>query len=239
MARFKRLRRYNFKKKYGYFIVIFLIIFNVVVTFSYYSTNLSEKMLDTFKKSVNNIIINIVNGKSALNIIKNADINDLITIEYNNEHNKILDVNYNLENAYDVMIEFKNFINSDIQNLNELYFPPNVRKIKDNIAIQLPLFSISDKALISNLGPKINAKVILIKSVYGSVNTKIRSYGINTSKVELYMNIDITSDVIIPYKNASIINNFEILIASKVIQGEVPSLYNRAYDGQSSIINLN
>lgn len=239
MAKFRSVKKYKLKKKYLFFTIYLLIIINTIIIFSYYNINLSNKMMVSFKKSVNNIIINVVNGKEALNIIKEADVNDLITIEYNDGKTKILGVNYNLENAYDLMVDFKTSINQDIQELNTLYFPSNVKKINNNIAIELPLFSVSDKVLIANLGPKIKGKVNLIKTVYGSINTKISSYGINTSKVELYLKFDITSDVIIPYKNGSLKNHFDILIASKVIQGEVPSLYNKAYEGQSSIINLN
>ena len=59
-------------------------------------------------------------------------------------------------------------------------------------------------AFLSNLGPKILVKINLIGNVVSSVETKVRNYGINSALIEIYANIEVTEEVIIPFQKERI-----------------------------------
>ena len=57
--------------------------------------------------------------------------------------------------------------------------------------------------------------------------------------VELYLNIEIFSDIVVPFINKENITSMDILISSKIIQGEIPSIYNGLYESESKIVKTN
>ena len=54
----------------------------------------------------------------------------------------------------------------------------------------------------------------------------------------MYVNFKVISNIIVPYNDKEIENNFDILIASKVINGKIPTYYGSNFKTQSDIFNL-
>ena len=199
------------------------------------------------KKSTNNIIYisksiintlntNVVNNNIKSEIFKKYKIDDLIDISYRD--NKINDVNYNLERAYDVLIEVKNNIINSISNDMNKYYNYKFEISNNNIVVEIPFYNYTNNIFLVNLGPKVIVNLSMVRLIDGSVKTRVKTYGINSLLIELYLDFTITSDIVIPYsKEGRVENNYEVLLSSKVVEGEVPSMYNGVYESRSSLIS--
>ena len=60
----------------------------------------------------------------------------------------------------------------------------------------------------------------------------MKSYGINNALFELYLKVDIEVDTVIPLRKDEINFTTNILLASQIIQGEIPYYY---YSGNGTI----
>lgn len=191
-------------------------------------------MVNISRTIINTINTNTVNNNIRADIFKKYNMDNLITIEKSN--NKIIDVNYNLENAYELLVIIKKMIIDSI----EVYMP-NIYNYKyqlknDVIMLEMPFYNYTDNLLLANLGPKVLIRMSMIRFIDGSVRTKIKDYGINSLLVELYLNFKITSSIVVPNTNEeSVTNDYNILISSKVIQGEIPSIYNGLFEKESML----
>ena len=98
---------------------------------------------------------------------------------------------------------------------------------------------ISNNVLLSNIGPKIPVKLNLIGNVVSSVETTVKNYGINSALIEIYANVEVTEEVIIPFQTERIKITNNIPIAIKIINGSVPDYYSDGkLNSSSNILSL-
>lgn len=188
------------------------------------------------KNIINAVLTNVVNNNIRTDIFKKYNIDDLIIVNY--QDNSIVGVDYNLEKAYEVLLEIKrNIINSMSKEIGN-YYNYDYKVNNNNVILEMPFYNYTDNVLISNIGPKIIVSLSMVRVLDGSVKTKVKTYGINSLLIELYLNFNVTSMIVIPYnKDGNVINNYEVLLSSKVIEGKVPSMYNGLLESNSSIIS--
>ena len=84
---------------------------------------------------------------------------------------------------------------------------------------------IFNNTILNSLGPKVPFKVELVGGVNSETKINVKEYGINSSLVYVILDINITMQVIMPFKSKIISTNKDIIIDSKIIQGEVPNYY--------------
>ena len=102
----------KFKKNHSNLGLIF-ILFIVMMTSLLLNTigkRVSNQMIDISKFIIKDVIINTVNANIKGDTLKKYNINDLIKINYRDK--KVSDVDYNLENTYDILIDIKSSVNS-------------------------------------------------------------------------------------------------------------------------------
>ena len=81
-------------------------------------------------------------------------------------------------------------------------------------------------------------KISYIDNIVTGLSTNVKNYGINNALIEVYMNITMYEEVLIPYIDKKINNSCKILISSQIIEGIVPDLYNGLISSDSSLINI-
>lgn len=233
------MRMVRFKKNHSNLGLIF-ILFIVMMTSLLLNTigkRVSNQMIDISKIIIKDVIINTINANINGDSLKKYNINDLIKINYRDK--KVSDVDYNLENTYDILIDIKSSVMEMIPKYDFSGYSYDVKIFDNFMILEMPFYNYSSNLLLANLGPKISAKINYIRYVNGSVKTKIKTYGINSLQVELYLNIEICSDIVVPFINKENITSMDILISSKIIQGEIPSIYNGLYESESKIVKTN
>ena len=108
--------------------------------------------------------------------------------------------------------------------------------IKGDLILYLPILLVSNNIYLNNLGPKVPVKIKFLSSLITNLKTKVSNYGINNILVEIYVDINITDDLIIPFKEENIKNDYSVLLSSKVVVGTLPSYLGATYEKTSAIL---
>ncbi len=226
------------EKKHNIFnvitILLVLIIICIYLLINYINKNvlkvlISEGEIDAKKmalvimeNSVNENVINILKEDDIfiVNNDKNGDVShiDFNPIIVNKVLNEVLSIiNNNLKKIERGQINDISFINKDEYNIKEL---------KNGVITSIPIGAASKNSLLSNIGPKIPVKISMIGSATGNIETKTKSYGINSAIVEVFIHVEVTEKVIIPFRSKEIKIHNNVPVAIKILQGKVPEYYN-------------
>lgn len=234
MKRFKGKNKFITNKNLT-IIVLCLIFLSTLFLIKSIGVKITGNMYGICQKIISDAMTNIVNSNIKGEIFHKYNINDLITI--NKNENKVESVDYNLENAYNLLIEIKKSIMKNVADTDNLgYF--DARFDNSKIYMKLPFYNYTNNLLLANIGPKIESRIAILQSISGNMKTKVKTYGINSLQIELYINFTIESAVVIPFKEKNLVNSYDVLVASKIIQGEIPSFYNGLLEKNSDLINL-
>ncbi len=195
----------------------------------------TEKFLTTIINSLfQNNVLNQVNGNDIIQIYKN-DQGEILYADFDNEKvNHILNDSVTLVQNSLISIE-----NGKIDNLSlpdSIYSTYN--KLDKGIIIEIPTGNLVNNSLFSNIGPKIPIKIQLLGAVKGNIKTNIEEYGINNSMVSIKVVIDVTEQIVLPISSDKIHTAIEIPIATKLIQGKIPTYYQNGLSTNSSIFSL-
>lgn len=156
---------------------------------------------------VNNSIVNVDIDNTKCNVLLNNIINDLESNVFKIESGKITDY-HNLE----------------------------MLRSNNGVVVFMPVGVVSGNTLFARLGPKVPVKVSFLENVDAYVDVVVESYGINNSLIKLYINIKIEEIVELPIEKDRNDIEYKFLVASKLINGEVPDMLG-TISGSSSIVN--
>ena len=209
-------------KKSDYIVLIVILIFIIsFIEIKYFSLKSEKILIDYTSNKITNIINNIV-SESINNKIYNYKYNNIIVIDKSDNS-----VSFDNEVVNKILFSVTNEVLNDLKSLeNNKYDELNLKYItsKDRV-YYVPYGIVYNNSLLNNLGPKIPFKVSLIGSTNNDTKINIKEYGINSSLVEVVLNINIKMKVILPFKSKDIDINKSIIIDSKIIQGKVPDYY--------------
>lgn len=233
--------RKNIKISRVILVVLALVFFFTFIIFNSYSKNTSPKVINAAEIKLNEFIEGFLSNNIGYDILKKSELEDILVINKNKE-GEILYVDYNLEHAYktlDVVTEKLYDLIDDLEkgNIKE-YNTQNIVTGPKGMALKVPLFIGSNNILLANLGPDIYVKINFVGSILTNIRSEIKNYGLNNALVELYVTIKITASLITPVKKGSIEIPYDVLIASKVINGRVPEIYGGAITTKSNVLSI-
>lgn len=208
--------------------IILVILFIVIVSFieiKYFSHKSETILLDYSSNKITNIINEIIN-ESINNKIYRYKYNDIIKIDGQNNGN-ITSIDFDNEIVNSMLYMVSDEILGKIKLLeSNNYDNLNLKYISSNDKVYyVPYGVIYGSSVLSNLGPKIPFKISLVGSTNNETKINIDEYGINSSKVEVVLNINFKMMVLLPFKSKEIVINKTIILDSKIIQGKVPDYY--------------
>lgn len=213
------------KRKYYIIINLLLILFFALGLFKMYSNKTIKKINliseEFFQKDIYNSL-----GNTVYKSLENVD--DILEIYKNNE-GEILYVDYNLERTYEVLEEVSDIVKKQLDDNFQL---------DKGIIYEIPFLVGSDNPFISNLGPKIKIKINYVNSILSNVYTKITNYGLNNALVEAYIKISVDGKIITPVSSKRKSVSYDLLVASKIINGRIPEFYGNYLTTSSSIFDV-
>lgn len=106
---------------------------------------------------------------------------------------------------------------------------------KNGIIAEIPLGQATGNVLLANLGPVIPVRFSMVGDVNSDVIKKVTEHGINNVLIELFVNVNVNLQVIIPFESKVTTVSTNIPIDIRNIQGEVPYFYNSGEGGEPSI----
>ena len=181
----------------------------------------------------------VVINTSVVDVIDKNDLSNILEI-LRNSNMEIQEVNFNTNKVNNILkdvtktvskylieIEEGNTKNIDI---SDSLRGSNFKCLKHGIISEMPMGSAFGNSLLANTGPIIPVKLTFIGKVYSEVNTKIKSYGINNSYVEVDVRVGVTFRVSLPSLSRDYKVIRDVPIMMRIIQGKIPEYYGSDHD---------
>ena len=238
----KRLRmRKNYKISRILLLILFLVFFFAFSLVKVYSDKVSPKVIEIANMRIKRFTESFLSNNIGYDILNDEVIDNILVINKNSD-GEILYVDYNLDQAYKTLEVITTELNNLLVNLENGVIKNNT----DNsivgsdygLILSLPMFISSDSVILANLGPKIYFKVHFVGSLLTNIKSQITDYGMNNALVELYATIKITEELVAPVTSSSQVIEYDVLIASKVINGRVPGFYGGMIVEESSLLSI-
>ncbi len=218
MKRFKRHKEINFL-----WIYILLIIIEVVWSINSLGKLISPKLINIVKNNIvyydNLLVEEYVDTKE----LRSNLIDDLISLDKNKEE-EIINIDINTAKAYELMGN----IVKELKNKTDSYGDVDAyaKNKRGSMVLRYPIGLASSNILLNNLGYRIPLKLALNSNVLTGIKTKVTNYGLNNALIELYLKVSFISNVIYFGLDDSINSDYEILLASRMVMGRVPDMFN-------------
>ncbi len=233
------MKKIKLKKKNNKAILFIICIFTIIII-SFVMINKIGKKINTSlikvaeneSKKITKLIVNKSVSDYALKDINTQDVfivekktdGSIQTIDLNSKKiniilNKVNEIVY--KNLKD--LEYGKSIILDSQ--NDLMINSNIISNKKGVIFNIPIGLITDNSLISNLGPKIPVKILINGNLETQIKTSVENYGINNALFKIFLNIKVSEQIILPLYSKSIVIENDVLLAAKMIQGEIPNYY--------------
>lgn len=235
-----KLRKKIKLKKSTWILLIILQIFSVSFFFlNHFNKHLKPKMNYVIESQIEKYNKEIIMASFNSNLIKKSNLNNLIKIN-KNKNDEITTVDFDLEQAYQISLNMAQNIKKDLKNIDKSLAPKEILTSynDDSFIIFLPLGIATNNEFLTNLGPKIPLRVTYAKNLVTALNTKIQNYGINNALIEIYLKVNLSENVYLPFTKKAINTKIEILLSSLIVEGLVPDLYNGLLEKDSSLINI-
>lgn len=218
MKRFKRHKEINFLWVY-----ILLIVIEVVWSINSLGKLISPKLINIVKNNIvyydNLLVEEYVDTKE----LRSNLIDDLISLDKNKEE-EIINIDINTAKAYELMGN----IVKELKNKTDSYGDVDAyaKNKRGSMVLRYPIGLASSNILLNNLGYRIPLKLALNSNVLTGIKTKVTNYGLNNALIEVYLKVSFISNVIYFGLDDSINSDYEILLASRMVMGRVPDMFN-------------
>ncbi len=126
--------------------------------------------------------------------------------------------------------------NGDLSEINirENILTSNPGKI-DGIVLEVPSGIITDNYLFANIGPRIPVKISMTGEFESYVSSEVKEYGINNAMITIYINIEVTERITMPFITENITVDNKIPIFMTVINGTIPNYYIGGFTKNSNL----
>ena len=229
------MKRFKYQKsKNKYSMLLLFIIILTLINLIFINTKITPKFIDIASKSIeiynNKLIMSFISNET----LSNLDLNNLIELIKND--NEIYAVNYDTKSSYKVLKIITDELNNIVSNTTYSDILDFKYDIKDSLIIYYPITLAFNYAYLNNIGPKIPVKIKYLSSLVTTLKTKVSNYGINNVLIEIYVSINIIDDIVIPLKKESINKEYEVLLTSKIVMGNVPTYLGGTITNSSPIL---
>ncbi len=240
-----RKMKLKYRLKFSNIIVLIIIIISisVLLLFKLFNNRLKPIFItiaNSEAKKISTLIINDAVGKQ---LASSLTVENLFNISKDNNGNiTSIDLNSMIVNKVLTTTTSTAILNLKLLEegkIEQLELPDSVivsydkNDLKKGIIYNIPTGVVFGNTILSNIGPKIPVKFSLIGSVTSNINTKITNYGINNALIEVYVDLTVELEVILPLMTDNIEVTSSIPIAIKLIQGNIPSYYANALNSPS------
>lgn len=235
MKRFYKKKNFNKKSKIG--LVICSVIILDVLFFSLFGARIGKSISYSAMIKIEELTKYYMND--SIKKYLNLDTNDYIKLNIVNNNIVNVDIDNNKCNFL-----LKNIINDLESNVKKIemgeinnYHNLEMLRSNNGIVVFMPIGVATNNTLFARLGPRVPVKVSFLENVDAYVDVEVENYGINNSLIKLYINMKVEEIVELPIEKDRNNIEYKFLIASKLVNGEVPNILGGSIDSSSSIVN--
>ncbi len=223
-------------------IVFFCALICALILFNWYAFKIKDNIGILINAKVDKVVDQFFSDLITDDIINNESVKDILVVT-KNDQGDILTVNYDLEKTYAILTLISNILKkglSDLENgqIDVTIYDKYLDSKGNGLILYVPFFLTSQNIFLYNLGPKIPVLIDLNESLLTNVKTKVTNYGFNNALLEIYVTVEIDKLIITPMHKQTQKLNYDILIASLVINGRVPEFYGDSFEAFSNAFIL-
>lgn len=217
------------------FFIIVMIIFLAVFFLKNYSNKVTDKIIEITKFNLDKYTSDVILLKLNKDFIDEEEQKELIKITKNKD-DEIIALDYDLNKTYSILNRFVDKVNDNVRNFNEFkYFDNHFKTDNNSLIVSYPFGIYSNNLFINNLGPRIPVRVNLINNLSTNIKTKVTDYGINSLLLEMYIVVELKHEIVAS-KIYEVQSTYELLISSKILQGNIPNYFGGVIEKNSSMI---
>ncbi len=203
---------------------------------NYAETEATRLMTIVINKAVSKHLTEDLNVDDLFIVTKN-DSGEIKTIDFNPSIvNKVLSLTTNTIHIHLKYIEQGSIDLLDLPDNALIDYDKEL--LKRGIIYEIPSGIIFENALLSNIGPKIPVRLSLVGDTVSNIKTNIQNYGINNALVEVFVNLQVRVNVILPFISKKVVVDSDIPIALKLIQGTIPNYYSNGISQNSPSFSI-
>ncbi len=228
------MKRMKLSTKLG-FILVGLIFFTFL-TFRLINKKVMPIFLDYADEETHKLATLIINDAVNKQVVEDLTVDDLF-IMTKDDNGEIVSIDFNSITVNRVLTKTTSAIEQNLRYLEKgkielLELPDNVlinyddNNLKEGIIFEIPTGVLFNNSLLSNIGPKIPVRINLVGSIISGVSTKVTNYGINNALIEVYVDLEVSLKVLIPFISDTVKVNTSVPVAIKLIRGNIPEYYS-------------
>jgi len=230
--RLKIRRKFKIKYKNNWGLIIIFSIVLAFINMVIMGDDIIYEMEEYVKKDVTEQVYYYVFNVFDEDILMNEDLMNIISLE-KNSNGEIVTITYDFSLAY----RYLNLgMESFYENISKITPNKYYRQGKNNVFF-IPLGIVSKNYFFKRMGIQVPFQIEIFKNVDMGFKTRVNSYGLNNLLVELYLSISVSSNLAFFSENAVVSEEYEIVIASRIINGSVPSYYGGVIEKSSAIVS--
>ncbi len=147
--------------------------------------------------------------------------------------------------SYDTLVRFEKDTNGNIRALKTDIIEVNKLKSKlsleilhalenkEEMSVSVPIGAIFGTEILSGFGPRVRIDVMPVGTVAADMENVIMSAGINQTRHQIMMNINVKLSIVGMFKRSSVSVGTNVCIAETVIVGNVPESYTSIYASEN------
>lgn len=220
------------RKKNKVITIIVMIIFCTWMNIKYIGNRLLPQIENIVEKNVNKGIYNYVFNIFDKDTLINEELLDIINLNMNKD-GEVISVDYKFNIAYKYL---SNGMDTLYNNISNMKLDIDYNRLDDNIYF-VPVGLTQNNMLLDYLGFKIPCKINYLSDIDMGFKTKVSDYGMNNVLIELFLVINVKSDLMSPSSFYQFGNNYEMIIASKIVMGRIPSYYGGTIEKSTAIVS--
>lgn len=220
------------RKKNKVITIIIMIIFCTWMNIKYIGNRLLPQIENIVEKNVNKGIYNYVFNIFDKDTLINEELLDIINLNMNKD-GEVISVDYKFNIAYKYL---SNGMDTLYNNISNMKLDIDYNRLDDNIYF-VPVGLTQNNMLLDYFGFKIPCKINYLSDIDMGFKTKVSDYGMNNVLIELFLVINVKSDLMSPSSFYQFGNNYEMIIASKIVMGRIPSYYGGTIEKSTAIVS--
>ncbi len=237
---FKSTRVFHGKvlSKIIFMTIIFVVLFTIFLL-SKFVKNMDRTLIEISEDEITRVTYCFITDELNHSIFNETNLEDILMIEKNSQ-GEILYVDFNLDQAYLVLDQVSSILTNSFEelesgNVSVAYEDSKLSHELGSMVLSIPIGNSFSHLYFYNLGPKIPVRINFIGSVLTNLKTKVTDYGLNNALVELFVYIEFKTQIMSPFQVEEITLEYDAVIASMMIEGEVPSFYGGTIERESNI----
>ena len=242
MKKIKQKRRKHNKIRF-FIICVFLIIIISLFFINKLGKRINESLIKISEIESKKITKYVINKSISNYILTDNDLKNIFIMEKDSSGNiQTIDldskkINTILNNINSIvnknLIELERGESSLLELNNDLLSNNRFISNKKGVIFYIPIGLSFNNSFLSNLGPKVPVKIKINGNYESQIKTNIENYGINNALFKVFLNLKVSEQIILPLYSKEVEIDNNVLIAAKMIQGEIPNYFfndlNKSY----------